>query len=179
MTAQGVSTPVITYHIMCVAEGDTTPMVVINDITPTAVNFTSEQLFGYAVYNADKVVFSLNALLGGTNYRITPQGGFTVTDRQSGQRYTFAYSIEVDTGVNTAISGTLTAEAASYNGSTHGEDDTRITAFDNTYSYIATPGALFYLNAATRDNGASNYQSIVNDAGASQDGNFAASYAAT
>ena len=53
------------------------------------------------------------------------------------------------------------------------------TDFDNTYSYIATPGALFYLNAATRDNGATNYQEIVNEMGISQDGNFAPSYNAT
>lgn len=177
MTAGSVSTPVITYHIMCVAENDNTPMVAINDIVPLAVNFTSADILGYAVYNADKAVFNMSATIGGQTYTVN-QSPITMTGLSDGYRYTLSYSIEIDTGLNTATLGTLTATGASYDGSTHGLDDSRTTNIDNTYSYIATPGALFYLNAATRDNSETNYQSIVNEMGASQDGNFAASYPA-
>lgn len=174
MTAGSVSTPVHTYYIMCAATDDITPMVAVNDITPMAVNYTSGRLFGYAVYGADRVSFSLLVALGGTDYQIA--SGVEVSDRESGQRYTFAYAIEVDTGANATVLGTMSAQATPYSGSTAGLAHTVSTAFDNTYSYIATPGALFYLNAATRDNGAENYDKIVNEMGASRDGNFAAQY---
>ena len=174
MTAGSVSTPVTTYYIMCAADGDTTPMVAVNDITPLAVNYTSGRLFGYAVFGADKVSFNLQAALGGTTYQIA--SGVVVADREEGHKYTFSYAIEVDTGTNTTILGTLTAQATPYSGSTAGTVHSVTTGFDNTYSYIATPGALFYLNAATRDNGAENYDKIVNEMGASLDGNFAAQY---
>ena len=177
MAAQGISTPVSTFYIMCAAEDDTTPMVAINNITPMAVNFTSDNIFGYAVYNANEVRFGLSAVLGSTTYPVA--SGVSITDRAEGEKYTFAYPLEIDTGANTVTLGTLTAVATPYSGSTSGPSHTVTTALDNTYSYIATPGALFYLNAATRDNGQANYQTIVNEMGASQDGNFAAQYSAT
>lgn len=177
MAAQGISTPVSTFYIMCAAEDDTTPMVAINNITPMAVNFTSDNIFGYAVYNANEVRFGLSAVLGSTTYPVA--SGVSITDRAEGEKYTFAYPLEIDTGANTVTLGTLTAVATPYSGSTLGSSHTVTTALDNTYSYIATPGALFYLNAATRDNGQANYQTIVNEMGASQDGNFAAQYSAT
>ena len=177
MAAQGISTPVSTFYIMCAAEDDTTPMVAINNITPMAVNFTSDNIFGYAVYNANEVRFGLSAVLGSTTYPVA--SGVSITDRAEGEKYTFAYPLEIDMGANTVTLGTLTAVATPYSGSTSGPSHTVTTALDNTYSYIATPGALFYLNAATRDNGQANYQTIVNEMGASQDGNFAAQYSAT
>lgn len=177
MAAQGISTPVSTFYIMCAAEDDTTPMVAINNITPMAVNFTSDNIFGYAVYNANEVRFGLSAVLGSTTYPVA--SGISITDRAEGEKYTFAYPLEIDTGSNTVTLGTLTAVATPYSGSTSGSSHTVTTALDNTYSYIATPGALFYLNAATRDNGQANYQTIINEMGASQDGNFAAQYSAT
>lgn len=174
MTAGSVSTPVKTYYIMCAANNDTTPMVAINDITPMAVNYTSGRLMGYAVYRANKVSFVLNATLGGITYPIAL--GVEVTEREEGHKYELSYAIEIDTGANATVLGTMTAQATPYAGSTAGTAHSVTTGFDNTYSYIATPGALFYLNASTRDNGASNYDKIVNEMGASRDGNFAAQY---
>lgn len=173
MTAGSVSTPVTVYHIMCAEIGDTTPMVAINDITPMAVNYESSRLFGYAVYAADKVSIALAATLGGVSYPIAP---VEEADREEGQRYDFAYNLEINTGGNTAVLGTLSASATAYEGGTQGRTDSRSTSFDNTYSYIATPGALFYLNAANRSNGAADYDKIINEMGASRDGNFAAQY---
>lgn len=174
MTAQGVSTPQISFNIMCAANGDTTPLVAINAIAPTAYNFTNGTIFSYAVYNANKVSIDLSATLNSVVYPIV--SGSEEIGRESGFQYPFAYSLEVDTGANETKIGSLAIAAKAYMDSTEGVTSTASTIFDNTYSYLATPGALFYLNAATRNNGTADYQTVVNEAGASE--NFAASYAA-
>ena len=175
MTAQGVSTPVTVLNIMCVATDDTTPMVALNRVLP-AVNYTSGTLLYYAVFNADSVEFDMSALLGQTTYEV---GTTVVTGREEETQYPFSYALEIDTGTNNEKTGTLTIEATPYSGSTAGEVHEVVTSFDNTYSYLATAGALFYMNAATRDNGAADHENIVNVMGASGDGKFAASYPAT
>lgn len=176
MTAQGVSTPEFVYYIMCAAEGDTTPMVTINSPVTQAVNWTTGRLFSYAVYGADKAEFNLSAVLGAETYAV---GSSAVQDLVEGVQYDFAYALEIDTGINETKTGTLTAVATAFLGATEGAEATITTALDNTYSYLATPGALFYMNASTRSNSQANRSSIVNEMGASQDGNFAASYNGT
>ena len=174
MSAQGVSTPQISYNIMCVATGDTTPLVAINAIADRAYNFTSGTIFSYAVYNANKVTIDMSATLNSVNYVIAT--GVPAVDRESGVQYPFAYAIEVDTGANETKIGSLAISAKAYMNNTEGVTATASTIFDNTYSYLATPGALFYLNAATRDNGTANREVIVNEAGESA--NFDANYPA-
>ena len=175
MTAQGVSTPQISYNIMCAAAGDTTPLVAINAITNRAYNFTSATLFSYAVYNANKVSIDMSATLNSVNYVVA--SGINITDRDEGVQYPFAYALEVDTGANETPVGSLAISVKAYQNTTEGATSTASTIFDNTYSYLATPGYLFYLNAATRDNGSANHEVIVNEAGAST--NFDATYNAT
>lgn len=172
MSAQGVSTPQVSYNIMCAATGDTTPLVAINAIADRAYNFTSGTIFSYAVYNANKVTIDMSATLNSVNYVIAT--AVPAVDRESGVQYPFAYALEVDTGANETKIGSLAISAKAYMDTTEGVTATASTIFDNTYSYLATPGALFYLNAATRDNGTANREVIVNEVGASE--NFDANY---
>ncbi len=174
MSAHGVSTPQISFNIMCVATGDTTPLVAINAIADKAYNFTSGIIFSYAVYNANKVVVDMSATLNSVNYVVATN--IQAIDREDGVQYPFAYSLEVDTGANETKLGSLGISAKAYQNNTEGVTATASTIFDNTYSYLATPGALFYLNAATRSNGTANREVIVNEAGASE--NFAETYSA-
>ena len=174
MTAQGVSTPIFSYNIMCVVEEDTTPIVAINAIKPTVFNYSSGDLFSYAVYNANKISIDLSAMLNSTMYSIADN--IIITGRESETQYTFAFSIEVDTGVNETKLGSFFISAEAYMNDTEGLLSMSSTVFDNSYSYLATPGALFYINAATRNNGTDNKELIINEMGASQDGNFASSY---
>lgn len=176
MSAQGVSTPQVSFNIMCVATGDSTPLVAINAIASRAYNFTSGTIFSYAVHNANRVTIDMSATLNSVLYPIA--AGVPAVDREDGVQYPFAYALEVDTGANETKIGSLAIAARAYMDATEGATSTASTIFDNTYSYLATPGALFYLNAATRDNGTADRETIVNEAGASQDGNFAAEYSA-
>lgn len=171
MTAQGVSTPVTAFNIICYVDDDDTPLVAINDVR-TAVNFTSSTVFSYVVYNADNIKVSLSATLGASTYPIVTD--YAVVDRFPSTKYDFGYAFEVDTGINNTTIGTLNVTVTPYMGTTAGDASTAATVFDNTYSYLATPGALFYMNASVRSNSESNRDKVVNEMGAST--NFAASY---
>lgn len=175
MTAAGVSTPVTTYNIMCVKENSLTPLVCINDIAPSAVNYTSARLFSYAIYNANRITIDLSATLGSSTYTIA--SNIPETGLEAGVQYPFSYALEVDTGVNEIALGSLAMAASAFMDSTAGYVATGSMLFDNSYSYIATGGALFYMNGATRDNGRADYQTIINEMGAQP--NFPASYSAT
>jgi hypothetical protein len=172
MTAQGVSTPVVSFDIMCVKTGDTTPLVAVNSVVTTAYNFTSGRLFSFAVYNADKAEFTLSATLGGTTYPIvqnTPETGLSPN-----VQYPFSFSLEVDTGANNTQTGSMAISAKAYAGTTGGPTVTASTIFDNSYSFLAAPGYLFYLNAATRSNNSDGYELIVNEG--TPDSHFSATY---
>jgi len=175
MTGSGVSTPVISFDIMCAKEGDSTPLVAINAVVATAYNFTSGTLFSYAVHNADKSVFTLSATLGNTTYPIVQNA--PATGLSPNVQYPFAYSLEVNTGANNTQGGTMAISAKAYAGDVDGPTVTASTIFDNTYSYLATPGYLFYLNAATRSNNSDDYDVIVNEG--TPDSHFAATYSAS
>lgn len=173
MTAQGVSTPIVPFNIICGVEDDSTPLVAINE-TQTAVNFTSGKIFSYVCYKADNIKVSMSATLGETTYPVV--SNYAVIGRASGVKYDFDYSFEVDTGINNVQIGTLDIVVNPYYGETEGEEGTAQTTFDNTYSYLATPDALFYMNASTRSNSEATYDKVINEMGSSQDGNFAAQY---
>ena len=174
MTAQGVSTPVVQFNIICTVAGDNTPMVSINRIRP-AVNFTSAAVFSYVCYNCDNIKVSMSATLGETTYPIVSD--YEIVDRSPNTQYDFSYAFEVDTGINNVPVGTLDITVVPYSGTTAGNAETAQTSFDNTYSYLATPNALFYMNASTRSNSEDNKDKIVNEMGASE--HFAASYDTT
>ena len=178
MDAQGISTPSVSYNIMCVKEDVYTPLVAINQLVPSAVNYTSGTIFSYAVYNANSVSFDLSAIVNSQEYSVTTEP-VLITQVEGSQKYDFAYSLEVDTGVDNTDNGTLSITAVPYFDLTSGITFIDSTQLDNSYSYPATPGALFYLNAALRSNDTGDYGVIINEAGASRDGNFSALYDAT
>lgn len=174
MTAQGVSTPVVPFNIICTVADDDTPMVSINRTRPV-VNFTSATVFSYVCYNCDNIKVSMSATLGETTYPIVSD--YAIVDRSPNTQYDFSYAFEVDTGINNVPIGTLDITVVPYSGTTAGETATAQTSFDNTYSYLATPDALFYMNASTRSNSEDNKDKVVNEMGASE--HFAASYDTT
>lgn len=173
MTAQGVSTQVVTLNTMCAASGDTTPLICINSVAEKAVNFTSDTLFSYAVYNASYAKIDVSALMGSstTPVEFEPR----IVEATAGIKYPFSMNLEIE---SEDVSGVLTAIATALDASqVSGESHTITMSIDNTYSYLSTPGALFYMNPANRNNGESNYQVIVNEA--EPDSNFSPTYNAT
>lgn len=178
MEAQGISTPSVSYNIMCVKQASTTSLIAINDVVSPAVNYTSGKIFSYAVYLADSATFNMTALIGGNTYPATTQP-VVVEELETGRKYDFTYSLEVDTGVDETGVGSLTTVGTPYANGVSGLAFSTVTRLDNSFSYPSTPGSLFYLNAAMRSNEEADYDIIKNEAGRSSDNNFAAFYTAT
>lgn len=156
MTGEGVSTEHISFNIMCLQDGDTTPLVCINAVSSSAVNFTQATLFSFATINARTVEVTSSVSAEGT---ITlPSQTLTV---ENGQVYTYSTALEVDTD---AENGTLTAVVTAYDGVIVGESDTVTLPLDNSLAFLATAGAKIYINEALRANTEADRESLRNSA---------------
>lgn len=145
MTGEGVSTQHISFNIMCVLEGDTTPLVCINDVATAAVNYSQATLFQFAAINADSVVVAGSVSADGSTY-VFPSQTLAV---ETGTIYTYSTALEVETE---AESGTLTASITPYNGETEGEADYVTMPLDNSLAFLAASNPVFYMNSALRAN---------------------------
>ena len=144
MTGEGVETEHIKFNIMCVAENDLTPLICINSIAASAVNFTQSTLFSFATFNATSVVIS-SVVTADDTYTLSEQT-LAVED---GQVYVFSTALEIDTE---SESGLLTATATAYNLETEGGSDVVEMALDNSLAFLAASGPVFYMNSALRAN---------------------------
>lgn len=144
MTGESVTTPHIFMNIMCVQEGDTTPLVCINEVAESAVNFSQGTLFKYAVYGASTVEIATTVQANGTF--ILPSQTSSVVP---GQQYSFSTALDVETE---ATDGTLTSVLTPYQGSVEGTEGTVTMPLDNSHAFLPVPGAVFYMNAAIRSN---------------------------
>lgn len=156
MTGEGVSTEHISFNIMCLQDGDTTPLICINNVATAAVNFTQATLFSFATINATSVEIASSVSADGTH--VLPSQTLAVED---GQVYTFATALEVDTE---AEDGTLTATATAMKGDVTGISYGVTMPLDNSLAFLATSGAKIYINEALRANTESDRESLRNTA---------------
>ena len=134
------------FNIMCLLDGDTTPMVCANNIASKAVNFNNDVLYSFAVVNANSVMIQSSVALAG-NHQIT---GIAMSVEE-GQTYNYAPSLEVDI-VSEITIGTLSSTISPYMTGVLGDEQTITMPFDNSLAFNAEAGAVFYLNAAMRSN---------------------------
>ena len=146
LSGGGVETQHITYNIACLLDGDTTPMVVVNNITQAAVNYNNGTLFEFAVVNADSVLIQPVVSLDGT-YSLQS----LAVNVEEGVTYPYAPALEVEI-VSDVVIGQLTATVTPYKEGAAGNAEQVVMDFDNSRAYNATAGAVFYLNAALRSN---------------------------
>lgn len=146
LSGGGVETQHITYNIACLLDGDTTPMVVVNNITQAAVNYNNDTLFEFAVVNADSILIQPVVSLDGT-YSLQS----LAVNVEEGVTYPYAPALEVEIVSDVTI-GVMTATVTPYKNGAAGEAAQVQMAFDNSRAYNATAGAVFYLNAALRSN---------------------------
>lgn len=156
MTGEGVSTEHISFNIMCLQDGDTTPLICINNVATAAVNFTQATLFSFATINATSVEIASSVSADGTH--VLPSQTLAVED---GQVYTFATALEVDTE---AEDGTLTATATAMKGDVTGISYGVTMPLDNLLAFLATSGAKIYINEAMRANTEADRESLRNTA---------------
>lgn len=156
MTGTGVETKHIVYNILCVLEGETLPLVCINNVASKAVNFASNTLFEFYAINTNRVDVDIVVVAGGISHSLSRQ---SIMNPEDYALNTFTTQMEVE---SEATDGTVTATVYASN---DGEDiDTEVLAFafDNSLAFLATSGAVFYFNAGTRSNSEATKQNIIN-----------------
>ena len=156
MTGPGVETRHIVYNILCVLEGETSPLVCINNAATKAVNFTSNTLFEYYTLNADRVDVDIVVVAGGVSHNLTRQ---SVMNPEDYALQTFTTQMEVD---SEATEGTVTATIYATNSTENVCTEVVGFSFDNSLAFLATSGAVFYFNAGIRSNGEDARQSLIN-----------------
>lgn len=143
-----------------ITAGDTRTYMAVNNVAAMATNYSDNAFLDYAVYNGGKstasVTFSIEK--DGQSIYETTLGSVT-----TGAKNTFSAPLEVSTLDSNdfyvsilAVSGGTSIVAA------------RDITVDNSYSFAAAPGAVFFMNPKTRDNSQSDRKYIVNEADGSK-----------
>lgn len=154
------------YNIMCVVADATTdsgfdeaPMVCVNAIAEKAINFGNVALFGYSTLHADSVLIQPVVTVDGRPYSVQS----LALNVEDGVVYTFAPALEVSVN-SESTSGTMTSIVTPYANGASGDEVSVTQLFDNSLSFQATAGAVFYMNAALRSNNESDKMYIRNEA---------------
>ena len=168
VSGDGVETPHFKYNIMCVEENDENQvsLVCINEALDTAVNYDTQNLFRYATYNATQVTINITATDGVQTFVIAEDEEVAV---QTQSKITYTSSLELDTEATTGLSMHIELEVTDNTA----ELDLPI---DNSNSYAAVDGAVFYMNAATRNNGSNDREEILNIATGAETSSYEADW---
>ena len=167
LAGDGVETQHYRYNVMCVASGDENQvaLVCINEVVEAAVNYETQRLFRYATYNATQVEITLTAQNGSEVIKLVDQETISV-QTQTKVDYTMAIEAEIegnDYKLNIIVrTDDMTAMAR--------------TPIDNSNSYAAVEGAVFYLNAANRSNGSADREEIINAASGAEVASYEAAW---
>lgn len=152
LDANGLISDILTYQIICVQESDraTAKLVCVNEILNPVINGDNNNLFAVGLYNKG-----------------TGEGDITIVGTVNGSEI-LNTTQTIDTGTRVVISNAIdyTSEATSgleINISVTGDNTVEwAVPLDNTLSYPPVAGYKFYMNEATRSNGESNKEYIVN-----------------
>lgn len=154
LDANGLESDHFVYNIMCVAEvdKDTAQLVCMNEVSTKIMNGQDNKLFGYAVYNNGTSTASPTVTLEALGETIVTE---TLNDVTTSAKYYYNYALEVEN------------ESLSFNmdmGIALGESvASQRVVVDNSASFHAADNAVFYMNAAKRNNSQSNRELIVNE----------------
>ena len=158
LDANGLESEHLAYNIICVSQKDkfTAQLVAIGNPAKKVYNFTDNQLFEYCIYNGGaitgtphiKVAYAVN-----TNLSTLIDEYLVDVATSSPLAYTASLEVELEDE-----SATMQMEAIM----NYGNEQMVVFPVDNSKSYPATTGAVFYLNPSARNNSQSNREKIVN-----------------
>lgn len=154
LDANGLESEHLEYDIMCVAQSDvnTAQLVCINSISTNASNWSDAELFKYSVYDKGSASASPSISLRYGNTVLTEE---TLEGVATSAINTYSASLEIDSEVSE-----LELSAAITLGESTKAFKIKV---DNTLSFPAVGGNVFYMNATTRNNNQENKGSIVNE----------------
>ena len=164
LDANGLESDHLSYNIICVAAADkfTAQLVAIGNPAKTVYNFSDNELFQYCIYNGGtatgtphiKVAYIVN-----TNPTTIIDEDLVDVTTASPLTYTASLEIEMEDE-----SAALSLETFM----TYGNEQMIVYPVDNSKSYPATTGAVFYLNPSARNNAQENREKIVNSINGAQ-----------
>ena len=158
LDADGLQSEHLSYNMMFVAQTDvhTAQLCCISNEADKVVNYSDNTLFSYAVYNGGATTASpkitLKSIVNTNPTTIIDEYLYDVATATELQ-YKINLEIETDES-NVKLDSQLVL----------GVEQRVIFTVDNSNSYPAVGGALFYLNAANRNNSQDNKTNIINEA---------------
>lgn len=157
LDADGLQSEHLSYNMMFVAQADvyTAQLCCISNEADKVVNYSDNTLFSYAVYNGGATIASpkitLKSIINTNPTTIVDEYLYDVATATELQ-YKINLEIETDE-TNVKLDSQLT----------FGVEQRVIFTVDNSNSYPAVGGAIFYLNAANRNNSQDNKTNIINE----------------
>ena len=150
----------VNYNIMYIAQGDAllARLVCINNVEDVVFNYTTSQMFDYAIYNQGLSTGSptilVQELTGTSPHTLIPES--TIDDVTTNEAHSYSVDIAwiTEETVNLSVLATMT----------FGNTQIAQSRLDNSATFPPTPGFDFFLNAASRNNTDVNYLKVVNAA---------------
>ena len=162
LDANGLESEHLGYNIICVSEADkaTAQLIAVSEVPKDVQNYNVNSLFKYAVYNGGATtanpVVNVSAIINNTPHKIVSDA--MLVGVATGEANTYEISLEIDsTEANIQLYSSIEI------GSCKQE---MIYGIDNSLSFPAVAGAVFYMNPANRNNADNNKTDIVNESSA-------------
>ena len=158
LDANGLESDHLSYNIICVSQADkfSAQLVAIGNPAKVVYNFSDNTLFQYSVYNGGTATGSphIKVLsIVSTNPTTLIDEDLVNVATASPLSYTASLEIEME---DEAISLQIEAQLS------YGNEQVIIFPVDNSKSYPATTGAVFYMNPSARNNAQDNREKIIN-----------------
>lgn len=169
LDANGLESEHLSYNIICVSQTDkfTAQLVAIGDPAKTVYNFSDNKLFEYCVYNGGTATATPHIKIAYVvNTNPTTIINEDLVDVATASPLTYTASLEIEMEDESAA---LSLETLM----TYGNEQVFVFPVDNSKSYPATTGAVFYMNPSARNNAQSNREKVINSiTGAEIDATF-------
>jgi hypothetical protein len=152
-----LKTSTLTYNVMCIQEGETKTLMVVNNKLATPSNWAQNTFVEYAVYNGGEDTAPLQATIT-KDGNIIYDASLTINTQQ---RYQLTTTLEVETLDDAPFPIKLELYTM---GIYEGVD----FIVDNSLGYSAVSGAELYINPKKRTNEQLNREAIINEVDGSQ-----------
>lgn len=159
LDANGLESEHLSYNIMCVSatEANTAKLVTVSNVLPEVKNYDTNKIFSYAVYNggASKAnpVVNVSAIVHNTPTSIVKNQ--VLDNVETGAINDYILELELDS---------QESDIKLYASIELGEcKQEAVYEIDNSASFPAVSGAIFYMNPASRNNAQNNRTMITND----------------
>lgn len=158
LDANGLESEHLSYNIMCVAAADkfTAQLVAVSLPAEKVYNFSDNELFKYAIYNGGQTTgnphIKLSSIVNANPTIIVNETLIGVVANRANS-YTAALEVELqDENLQITLDALMT----------YGNEQQILFPVDNSKSYPAATGAVFYLNPSARNNTQDNREEVIN-----------------